>query len=205
MPGPLIRNAAAPDLDRLVRLEEQAFESDRMSARSYRRLLTSPTAACRVAMVGGSLAGSYTLLFRRNGAVARLYSIAVADAHRGKGIGAALLGDAERSAVGRRCRVLRLEVREQNGPAIALYERRGYRRVGRRPLYYSDGSAAIVYEKSLDLGAAEDRSPRDLRRASLYIRPAKTREQTPTARPPDRPRKAGTAKPPAAEPPPLPT
>jgi ribosomal-protein-alanine N-acetyltransferase len=37
-----------------------------------------------------------------------------------------------------------LEVRVDNAPAIALYERRGWTPVHRRPRYYSDGTDALM-------------------------------------------------------------
>lgn len=42
-------------------------------------------------------------------------------------------------------RELWLEVHERNLPARQLYESFGFRRVGERPRYYSDGGAAILY------------------------------------------------------------
>jgi ribosomal-protein-alanine N-acetyltransferase len=40
-----------------------------------------------------------------------------------------------------------LEVREDNLGAIALYEQAGYVKTGRRPAYYQDGCAAVLYHK----------------------------------------------------------
>lgn len=42
-------------------------------------------------------------------------------------------------------RELWLEVHELNLPARQLYESFGFRQVGKRPRYYSDGGAAILY------------------------------------------------------------
>lgn len=42
-----------------------------------------------------------------------------------------------------------LEVHEKNWPACKLYEKLGFRQVGRRPAYYRDGSAALLYSLSL--------------------------------------------------------
>jgi len=41
--------------------------------------------------------------------------------------------------------VWHLEVRESNQAAIGLYESVGFERVGRRPGYYSDGEAALLF------------------------------------------------------------
>lgn len=160
MPGSDIRDAALPDLAGVLALERRSFSSDRLSARSLRRLVRSPSARLRVASAAGVVAGYYLVLFRKGTSVARLYSIAVDAAARGGGLGAQLLADAEAVAARARRRVLRLEVRENNLPAVRLYERHGYRFIGRYPAYYADGADALRYEKALP--AAGRRSlPRD--------------------------------------------
>ena len=97
----------------------------------------------------GALLGKALVFLRAGTDIARLYSIAVADAARGRGIGALLLAAAERAASDRGAQRMRLEVRQDNGAAIQLYERRGYRRIGARERYYEDGAPAWRYEKAL--------------------------------------------------------
>ena len=163
-----IRGAAKSDLDRLIELEAHSFESDRLSRRSFRHLLGRGHAVFRVAMRGRGIVGYYILLFRAGSPAGRLYSLAVHQGARGAGFAKALLADAERLARRKRRHVLRLEVREDNLPAIRLYERLGYQPIGRRAHYYADRTHALRYEKHLgargDIRASdseEDRSPRD--------------------------------------------
>src|SRR5262249_5955722 len=80
---------------------------------------------------------------------ARLYSIAVAAAASGRGIGPALLAAAERSARRRRCTVLRLEVHEQNAAAISRYRKSGFQQFGMHHDYYADRGNALRFEKRL--------------------------------------------------------
>jgi ribosomal protein S18 acetylase RimI-like enzyme len=116
----------------------------------YRRHRASPRAALLVAAAAGApLHGSALVFFRRGSTLARLYSIATAPAARGQGLGARLLAAAEQAAQARGCRALRLEVRVDNAAAIALYERAGFRRIGRYEGYYEDGADAWRYEKTL--------------------------------------------------------
>jgi ribosomal protein S18 acetylase RimI-like enzyme len=165
MPDFTIRTARRSDLEALSALEALSFASDRLSPRSFRRLAVAPTAACRVALAGDGIAGYSLLLFRANAHVARLYSIAVHPDRRGRGLAQLLLDDAAGTARKRRCRALRLEVREDNAAAIRLYERSGFRAIGRIPRYYADKATALRYEKQLmarpavDAEAEEDRSP----------------------------------------------
>jgi ribosomal-protein-alanine N-acetyltransferase len=49
--------------------------------------------------------------------------------------------------VGQGARAVHLEVREQNGPAIALYRKHGFEVLGKVEKYYSDGAAALMMEK----------------------------------------------------------
>jgi len=45
-----------------------------------------------------------------------------------------------------------LEVRASNVAGLALYERAGFQRVGRRARYYADGEEAILMTRTQDLG-----------------------------------------------------
>lgn len=145
----LLRDATQADVDGLVELETVCFESDRLSRRSFRKLVDSPTAACRVAIEGSRTVGYALLLFRSGTGLARLYSIAVHPELQRTGLGGRLLKDAETCAFDRDRVILRLEVREDNDDAIRLYERSGYRRIGRYLNYYDDQSDALRFEKRL--------------------------------------------------------
>jgi ribosomal-protein-alanine acetyltransferase len=144
-----MRDATPDDLDGLVELEALCFDADRMSRRSFRKLIESPTSTCRVATRVGKIVGYTLLLFRAGTGLARLYSIAVHPEERKSGIGAQLIADAEREAFDHDRVVLRLEVREDNQSAIRLYQRQGYRRIGRYLKYYADKTDALRFEKRL--------------------------------------------------------
>ena len=144
-----IRTARASDIDALVALENTVFATDRISRRSFRQLIERETAETLVAEKDGSLAGYAMVLFRKGIGVARLYSFAIGPAFAGMGLGRLLLERVERVSYEHGRLMLRLEVREDNVRAIALYEQNGYRRIGRETDYYEDGMAALRYEKTL--------------------------------------------------------
>jgi ribosomal-protein-alanine N-acetyltransferase len=144
-----IRRGKPADLDALWDLENRVFETDRMSRRSLRRLLASPSAAAMVAQSDGAIAGVAVVLFRATSRVARLYSLAVAPKHTGRGIASALLAAAEKTATSRKCRSLRLEVHEKNQGAIKVYRKAGYHEFGRHHQYYEDRGHALRFEKQL--------------------------------------------------------
>jgi [ribosomal protein S18]-alanine N-acetyltransferase len=76
-------------------------------------------------------------------------SVAVLEAHRGSGVGKALV---EESLVGMRergCSETYLEVRVSNQPAIALYKKLGFVVVTTHHGYYRDGEDAYLMSKQL--------------------------------------------------------
>jgi ribosomal protein S18 acetylase RimI-like enzyme len=149
-PHARVRKAERGDLDALMELEHRVFATDRLSRRSLRHFLKSPTAHVIVAEAGdGRLAGTAIVLFRPRSRVARLYSIAVAPHMGGRGVAAILLDAAEAAALAHDCRAIRLEVHETNHAAISRYRKSGYHQFGRQARYYEDGGDALRFEKRL--------------------------------------------------------
>jgi ribosomal protein S18 acetylase RimI-like enzyme len=144
-----VRPARLSDLDNLVLIEERCFNTDRLSRRSLRRFLTASSAKCLLAVVDGRPAGYALVMFPADVSHARLYSFAVAREARGQGVGRRLLQRAEQAALAGGRGALKLEVRPDNRPAIALYAAGGYREVRRIARYYEDGAPAIRMEKVL--------------------------------------------------------
>nr|WP_318011762.1 GNAT family N-acetyltransferase [Pseudomonas sp. REP124] len=145
----LFRLALLEDLPELLRLEEQCFSTDRLSRSSFRWMIEGANGRLLVAQYGEELAGYAVVLFHRSRSVARLYSIAIGERARGKGLGRGLLERVEACARERKCTGLRLEVRVDNPAAIALYERHGYRKFGSIPAFYQDNIDALRMNKSL--------------------------------------------------------
>lgn len=111
------------------------------------RLLLASEAGDEPALLG------YALLLSRNGSdLGRIYSIAVDARARGRGVAAALLQALETVAAADGLSALRLEVRQDNRAAQALYARQGYLRRGGKPGYYEDGMDAQCWIKQI--GAA---------------------------------------------------
>ena len=151
LPPLVVRVATAEDLDALVALENASFEEDRISRRQFRHLLFRGNATVLLAEdAEGRLLGDVVLLFSRGTATARLYSIAVDHAARGRGIGRLLVEAAEAEAWRRERAWMRLEVRKDNAASIGLFESLGYRRFGEHADYYPDHMDAWRYEKAID-------------------------------------------------------
>ncbi|HVY48423.1 MAG TPA: ribosomal protein S18-alanine N-acetyltransferase [Minicystis sp.] len=78
-------------------------------------------------------------------------NVATAAAHRGRGVGTALLRAAFAYAAAEHVRIVLLEVRRSNRQAIRLYRRLGFTAMGVRPGYYADnGEDAIEMVVALD-------------------------------------------------------
>lgn len=84
---------------------------------------------------------------------AEILSVAVAAAHRGRGHARDLLQTHLGHLAGRGVKTVFLEVEDDNRPARALYERAGFRAVGRRERYYKTAGGeqlnAVVMRRDL--------------------------------------------------------
>jgi ribosomal protein S18 acetylase RimI-like enzyme len=147
-----IRPASLADLGALVEIEADSFQSDRLTRRQFRHMLSRAHAATLVAEAGGCLLGYILLLFSRGTSVARVYSIAVGAQARGRGVGRALVAAAEVRAWEEERAYVRLEIRRDNLASQALFEAAGYRRFGVLSDYYEDHMEALRYEKGLSPG-----------------------------------------------------
>src|SRR6516165_7702399 len=86
-----IREARPRDLEEIARLENESFESDRVSRRSLREFLRALHRPVIAATIDDELAG-YVLVSLRKGARAlRIYSLAVDSRFARRGVGRALL------------------------------------------------------------------------------------------------------------------
>ena len=114
-------------------LEKQCF-SDPWSENSVASELENPLSLWLIAEEDGAVCGyvgSQTVLDETD-----MMNIAVHPDCRRKGIAAALIAELVSRLKARGSRVLRLEVRESNFSAIALYEALGFTQLGLRKNYY---------------------------------------------------------------------
>lgn len=157
----MIRTATLADVPALDVLEKECFDTDRLSARSFKHLLKRGNASLIVKIdeASGRLCGYSLVLFHRNTFLARLYSFAVAPECRRRGNAGALLEASEAIARERDAVSMRLEVRTDNDAAIAFYTKSGYRPFSTYPDYYEDHMDALRMEKRLVRHLPPDLSP----------------------------------------------
>lgn len=138
-----VRPATTADAAGIAALEALAFGSD---AWSHDLVLAEVTATTRhVLALGDEPVGWASVQVA--GDVADLTRIAVAPAHRRRGLARRLLEDAQRVAGGAGAERMLLEVEASNVAAIGLYVSAGFVEIDRRRGYYADGSTAIVMER----------------------------------------------------------
>ena len=145
----MIRHATLDDVDALLEIENDCFESDRISRRSFRHLLSKGHAATLVDDEDGVLHGYTMVLFHKGISLARLYSIAVSPKFQGQGVGHCLVDAAEQAARDNECITMRLEVRRDNTASLEMFRKHGYRQFGIYDDYYEDHMEALRFEKML--------------------------------------------------------
>jgi ribosomal-protein-alanine N-acetyltransferase len=149
-----IRRMRPADLDEVMVIERDAFPHP-WSADLFRRELEHDWSTILVSIEPLSPLDSREvvtgfLIFWLVHDEVHVLNVAVAPAHRRKGIARALMQEAEKRAYAANAALMTLEVRRSNVGALELYREFDYRAVGVRPNYYVDeGEDAIVMVKEL--------------------------------------------------------
>lgn len=144
-----LREMSWTDIPELVRLEAEAFPDDAWTESSWWGELAGRPRRDYVALERDGELAAYGGI-DHGGQVADLMTVAVAPRHRGSGLGEGLLDELEARAAAGGAEAMMLEVRADNVPARALYDRRGYAVLTVRRRYYQPGGVdAIVMRKLL--------------------------------------------------------
>jgi ribosomal-protein-alanine N-acetyltransferase len=135
-----VRPLGYADLPQVIAIERRAFPTP-WSLAMFVLELSKPSGVCLAAVKDGRLAGY--LVCSRYDRAWHLMNIAVDPSMRRRGLGRALLEQMLERGGGDE--QYTLEVRTSNTPAIALYERFGFRAAGTRRRYYQDtGEDAMI-------------------------------------------------------------
>jgi ribosomal protein S18 acetylase RimI-like enzyme len=144
--APSIRLAVKDDLAATVELEKACFNSDlSLKKRQLQYLQQRKSAVFLVAENGGQVIGEGIALVRQHKGrtSGRIYSLAVNENHRGKQVGRRLLEAMVDQLETRGVKRIYLEVEQSNRKAVALYERNGFRCIGKLPGYYAPGADGL--------------------------------------------------------------
>lgn len=142
-----IRFAVLNDVPAILAIEQQAPGAAHWTREQYNQLMSSGIVL--VAEEAGELCG---LLCAQAGAGEwEIENVVVAAGFLRRGIANELMRALIRRAKNEAASALLLEVRESNLAARGLYEKHGFREVGRRPAYYKNPAEdAILYTLRLE-------------------------------------------------------
>ena len=147
---PVLAQAAARDAAKIAALHGVSFHRG-WSDGEIERMLSDRNVLAHRATYGRSFIGF--ILSRLIAGEAEILSVAVASRRRGTGVARRLLDLHLRRLAGLGARAVFLEVDEDNVPARKLYQRAGFREVGRRDGYYQapkgKSTAALVLRRDL--------------------------------------------------------
>ena len=136
-------------VSQIAELEKLCF-SDAWSENSIRSELSNKLSLWLVAVDGDRVAGyigSQTVL-----GWADMMNLCVSPDYRRQGLGEQLTAELERQLRENRVECLTLEVRVSNAPAVSLYEKTGFSRIGLRKNYYRNPKEdALILRKEWEI------------------------------------------------------
>jgi ribosomal-protein-alanine N-acetyltransferase len=139
-----VRQMEEKDIDSLVIIEEECFSLP-WSKKAFQESYVKDYAYFFVAEIDKEIVG-YVGLYKM-GNDGDITNIGISSLHRRKGIGYKLMSSVLDFAKRENMEHITLEVRESNIPAIALYEKLGFVKVGiRKDFYEKPVENAIIYQ-----------------------------------------------------------
>jgi ribosomal-protein-alanine N-acetyltransferase len=146
--GISLRNYCAADFEVLYQIDQQCFDPalaySRPDLRNYLRL---PGGDCVIAEASGDVAGFLVTAHER--AVGSIVTIDVLPGYRRQGVATLLLEESERRLAAAGVRLIELETATDNTPAIAFWQKHGYRKRNIQKGYYPDGRDAYSMVKTV--------------------------------------------------------
>jgi ribosomal-protein-alanine N-acetyltransferase len=144
-----IETASLKLLDQLYQIEEQCFDQEAFTKRQIAYLLSDYNSIALVAKVNSDIAGFIItqVEVEENTEFGHIITINVAPNFRRKKIATKLLHEIEGLLKQKGISECRLEVREDNHPAIKLYLTLGYQTMGKLDHYY--GKKHGIYLKKI--------------------------------------------------------
>ncbi len=140
----VMRTMTAGDIDGVLEIEKVSFAAP-WTRGMFEETLSSPVATSLIVEEEGRIVGY--LIFYLAAREVHVMNIAVRQDRRGLGLASWMMSRTMELARRNSMETCFLEVRESNVPARGLYEKLGFRQVGRRKGYYREtGEDAIVME-----------------------------------------------------------
>jgi len=127
-------------LGKLYEIEKKCFGQEAFTKQQLTYLLTAYNAIGLAARVNSEIAGFAIARvdIGRNTSFGHILTVDIAPAYRRKGIAQKLLHEVETILREKGIKECRLEVRENNVAALNLYQKLGYKKVGKLEKYYGE-------------------------------------------------------------------
>lgn len=152
-----LRTYTPEDFEMLHEIDQACYEpAIAYSKREFRNYLRFPGAECVIAEKDGNAAGF--CLTAHQQARGYIITIDVLEKFRRRGVGTALLAEAERRLAAHGVEEIGLETATDNESAIAFWQRHGYRTRGVWKGYYPGGRDAFSMTKVLAPSAAASKA-----------------------------------------------
>jgi ribosomal-protein-alanine acetyltransferase len=137
-------------LGKLYEIEKQCFGQEAFTKQQLTYLLTEYNAIGLAARVNSEIAGFAIARvdIERNTSFGHILTVDIAPAYRRKGIAQKLLQEIETIFREKSIKECRLEVREDNVAALNLYQKLGYKKVGKLEKYYGEAHG-LYLQKTL--------------------------------------------------------
>ncbi|MDR2083720.1 MAG: ribosomal protein S18-alanine N-acetyltransferase [Bacteroidales bacterium] len=148
--GSIITQATSADLDRIFEIENQSFGAEKFSRRQLAYLINRAKGIFYILKSGDKIVAYMSLLHRPKTNVLRIYSIAVHPSERGKHFSDKLITTAIEYAKQKQLKIVSLEVKTTNLPAIGLYEKYGFVQKTIKKEYYTDGTDACIMRLKIE-------------------------------------------------------
>jgi len=136
------------DFDALCEMDRACYEPEiAYSRREMRAYLDAPGSDCVIAECKARMCGFCITVHQNTDAY--IVTIDVLGAFRKKGVGSALIVEAEKRVAAAGVRRVALDTAVDNLSAIAFWQKHGYRKIGVRKGYYPNGRDAFAMIKIL--------------------------------------------------------
>ncbi len=145
------------DFEALYRIDRACYEPGiAYSRRTLREYLGLPESHCLVAVLGREIAG-FVIAFWQEW-YAHVITIDVLESARRHGVGSAMMAEIEGQMAVAGVKMVELETATNNHPAIAFWEKHGYRTVAVHPRYYQNRTDA--YRMVKEIASVREKQPR---------------------------------------------
>jgi ribosomal-protein-alanine N-acetyltransferase len=142
-----LRSYDPSDFETLYEIDQACFDQlIAYSRRDLRTYLKFPRAECVIGETGASEVAGFCISARR-AQQGYIITMDVLPKFRRQGLATALLDEAERRMTMKKVTEVWIETATDNEPAIAFWQKHGYRKRGVQKHYYPDGRDAFTMQK----------------------------------------------------------